>query len=106
VEFHHVGFADEAEPQGAERHASRGPHVTPGRARALVRLAVQMRALHGQAVVGPQLLHVDQRTLPLAEKQVLKREMGEKIVFGVHEWSLGYGTFQLRLGVVRKREVS
>ena len=47
-------------------------------------LAVQVRSLDGVPILGPLPLDMDQRTLPLAEQQVLERGERQEVVFGEH----------------------
>lgn len=41
-----------------------------------------MAAFHGEPILGPETLNVDQGTLPLAEQEVLQGGNGEEVVLG------------------------
>ncbi len=58
--------------------------MTTSHAVALMHALVQNAPFRRQAVLVPHLLDVDQRTLPLAEQQVLEPRKGQQLVFGIH----------------------
>jgi len=92
MELHDVGPADQTQTQRAQGQAPGdaeiGPRLVPRAG--LVDPAVEMGALHGQCVVGPLTLDVDERALALAEEQVLERRERQQRLFGIHQsgsWS-------------------
>jgi len=72
-------------PRASERSGTpRMIHTRPALVGRFVGLGVQVPPLDRQAVLGPKLLDVYERALPLAKQQVLQGGNGQKVVFGVH----------------------
>jgi hypothetical protein len=67
-----VGLPAQTELQRAERQATGDADAGYGCGMRLVGFAMQMLALHGPQVFGPQTFDVDQGALSLAEDQVLE----------------------------------
>jgi hypothetical protein len=49
-----------------------------------MRLAMQVLPLDGKPILSPLPLDVNQRALPLAKQQVLKRADRQELILGVH----------------------
>jgi hypothetical protein len=72
MELDHVGLAGKAEFEAAQPYPAGDPDAgTRLCLSVVVRFLVQVLTLHGQPVLVPLLLVVDERTLPRAVDQVL-----------------------------------
>lgn len=85
AKLNHVGLADESQRERPQRQAASDPQIALAIARFLMGLAMQMLPLNRQPVLGPLLLDVDERALPLTKQQVLEGGDREEIVFGEHD---------------------
>ncbi len=80
MKFDDVCLADDAKLKRAEGEAASNAQPGTGLgAGGVVGLFVKLLTLHGQTVLRPLLLVVDQRTLPRAIDQVLQGTDGQEI---------------------------
>jgi len=70
--------------EGSYRHAVFLPEEPPRLVVLRVDPLVEDVALGGEAIVGPELLDVDEGELPLAVGQVLEAGDGDQVVLGIH----------------------
>src|SRR6185295_6917681 len=84
MKLHHVGLAGEAQPQASQRNSPGEVNVAAGLPLPRVDTLVQVPALDGERVLHPDLLEMNQRTLPLAKQQVLQGREREEVAFGEH----------------------
>jgi len=82
-----VGLADQAEAEGAQREAARDAEAAPCLPGGVIRSLVEVPPLDRPSVLRPESLDVNERTLPLAEEQVLERRERQKVGFVVHAYT-------------------
>lgn len=83
-ELHDIRFSKEPQPEGSEREGPADTEVSRDLGFPAIGLFMQMPALDGERVLGPEPLDVDQRALSRAEQEVLQGADGKKIFFGEH----------------------
>jgi hypothetical protein len=74
MKFHNISDSRQPEPQRPERKPACNPDIT-ARLRpvaSFMHLVMQVLALNRKRIISPHVLNMDQRTLPLAEYEVLK----------------------------------
>jgi len=88
VELDDIALSGELQTLTQDRKSPRDPHSRPRFIGSIVSPLVQDGTLHGEAVLRPNLLQVDERALALAEEEVL--EGGEGSILGY--WLLVIGS--------------
>jgi hypothetical protein len=76
VKFDHIGFSDQPEPKRTQGHTEFQVNIFSGLRPPRVGTFVHNPALGHVSIFVPLLLDMDQCTLPLAKKQVLKGGKG------------------------------
>jgi len=84
MKLHHIALSAQAEFEGANWHPPRDANPGTGFIRPFVRALMQQIAFTGRKIIRPDLLDMDERALPFAEKKMLKRRDREERVFGEH----------------------
>jgi len=79
--FDHIGPPGDPKRPGAQCHAAFRAHAWPGFRPARIHPLVQQAACGGGAILGPDLLDMDQRALPRAEHIVLEGRERDEGVF-------------------------
>jgi hypothetical protein len=82
MELHRVRLAAQPQAEIAQRKPAGDPQIAPGLPYPAVHPLMEMLPFHRERIFRPHPFEMDQRRLPLAEKQVLQGREGEEVVFG------------------------
>nr|UXE45752.1 hypothetical protein Hi04_10k_c5203_00033 [uncultured bacterium] len=87
-----IALAAQAEFERAHRQPACYANAGPGFIGTFMRPLVKDISLGGEFVVAPDLLDMNERALPLAKQQMLKRGNRQKLLFA--KWHRGNGTIK------------
>jgi hypothetical protein len=76
MKLHHIRPPHETQSKRTEFHPERRPQIPPGLGSTGVHTLMEDPALGRVEVLLPELLHMNQGTLPFTKKQVLERRDG------------------------------
>jgi hypothetical protein len=85
MKLHHIRHAYQAKPKGTKTKTTGNADAWPTFGSLFMNTLVHVLAFYRQSVLLPDVLNVDQGTLPFTEQQVLKRGKREQFVFGIHQ---------------------
>jgi len=85
VKLNDIRHTDEAKLEGAKTKTTGNTNTWPTFRSLVMDTLMHVLAFYRQPVLLPNMLNVNQSTLPFAEQQVLKSRESQQFVFGIHQ---------------------